>query len=154
MSLKNSYDEDSNDLIDNHIWYKSLTQEELDDMENLAYKLEEAERFVDDHKHEIDTLMQPSEWLDVYSKSILDFDISMDHFIHSTSDKFKDNKENWTELAEYAKYIRNIDNEKIRTKPEDYDKVIEFLATREKKDHENEISRESIFQGFVQKQYD
>ena len=41
-SLKNPYDEDSNNLIDNPVWYKSLTQEEVDDMEILAHKLQEA----------------------------------------------------------------------------------------------------------------
>lgn len=108
--LKSSYDENSNSLIDNPVFLNSLTQEEVDDMESLAHKIEYSRKFVDEHQHEITTLLTSSDWLEVYSKSVLEYDVDMDHFIQSITGEAVDSKEDWKQLAEYAKYINNIHN--------------------------------------------
>lgn len=106
--LKTPYDESSDDLLNNPLFYQSLTQEENDDMENLVLKLNESQKFVSDHEHEISTLLSHSDWLDVYSKSVLDFGLDMDHFIHENSESAVEKKDDWKQLAEYAQYIKSI----------------------------------------------
>lgn len=93
--LKSSYDENSNSLIDNPVFLNSLTQEEVDDMESLAHKIEYSRKFVDEHQHEITTLLTSSDWLEVYSKSVLEYDVDMDHFIQSITGEAVDSKEDW-----------------------------------------------------------
>ena len=83
--LKGSYDENSNNLLNNPVFYNSLTQEEVDDMESLAYKIQYSKKFVEEHQHEITTMFTSSDWLDVYSKSVLEYGVDMDHFIQNTN---------------------------------------------------------------------
>ena len=148
--LRTSYDPESSDLLENSVFYNSLTQEEVDDMENLAYKMQAGRKFVDEHQHEITTLLSNSDWLEVYSKSVLDFGVDMNHFIHSTEGAPVEARQDWNELAEFAKYIRNINNEQINHK--DYEKLIQFMAKNDQ--GTDEISRESIFRGLIKEQND
>lgn len=73
--------------------------------------------FVADHHHEIITSMKDGDWLEVYSKSIKDYELDMDHLIRITRepDQYHEDleanklfKEDWSKLAEYAEYISNI----------------------------------------------
>jgi hypothetical protein len=93
--LKGSYDENSNNLLNNPVFYNSLTQEEVDDMESLAYKIQYSKKFVEEHQHEITTMFTNSDWLDVYSKSVLEYGVDMDHFIQNTNGEAVDSKEDW-----------------------------------------------------------
>ena len=91
-----------------------------------------------------------SDWLEVYSKSVLDYGVDMDHFIQNTSGEAVESKEDWKQLAEFAKYIKNIDDEQINQK--DYEKLIQFMANHDQ--GADEISRESIFRGLMKEQND
>lgn len=86
--------------------------------------------------------------MEVYSKSILEFGVDMDHFIHSNIDQGLDTKEDWNELAEYAKYIKNINDHHLNQK--DYDRIVEFMANHDQ--GTDEVARESIFRGLMKEQ--
>jgi hypothetical protein len=72
---------------------------------------------VSNHQHEIDTLMTNADWLEVYAKSIKEYDLDMDHLIRCTRepDQYyedmeagKSLREDWDKMAEYAEFIVKI----------------------------------------------
>mgnify|MGYP001133871593 CR=1 FL=1 len=53
-------------------------------MDTLTSIIQDAKYYIDTHHHEIQTLMTDADWLQVYTKSIKDYDLEMDHLIRAT----------------------------------------------------------------------
>jgi Ca2+-binding EF-hand superfamily protein len=102
--------------------------------------------------------MSHTDWLDVYSKSIKEYDLDMDHLIRSTRepDQYHEDmeagkllKEDWKKMADYAQFISGV--QKASGKKDNYEKLIQFMA---KHDQDGDgVTRESIFRGVIKSQY-
>lgn len=61
-----------------------LTESEIEQLARLREKRNEVQQFIVDHQYELTTMMSEEDWLDVYSRSVKDFGLDMDHLIRET----------------------------------------------------------------------
>ena len=74
----------------------SLNQYDVDALEQLASNLMETRSYIEQHEHELEALLTKEDWLKIYSKSITDFGLDMDHLIRRNShrDSYMEDLEN------------------------------------------------------------
>lgn len=114
----------------------------------LAMKMSDTQDFIEKHQHEITTIFSEVDWMEVYSKAILEYGMDMDHVVHATTEEPHIKvQEDWIELAEYAKYLKDITLH--QTSEQDYNKVIDFMAETDQ--GTDEVTRESMFRGLIKK---
>lgn len=132
------------------------------------------------HEHEIDTLIGPEQWLDVYCSSVQDHALDVDNLIWASSSEesymqqlYKDESSldqarralnvpksfTWNDLADYGQFLRGLFKEKRMLEKEiDYQEnletMIEFMSVHEAPErNSSSLKGESLFSRIVAKRY-